>query len=118
MRSGGWAVRRSFALTVISVGALLWGCSGVHLRPESYDWVAGERTAPAAVSAAKAALAEAEIAGAARIGSARYHVAKAKEYLILAERELFERDLAAAEMAAGIARKAAEEAKAIARRRK
>ena len=118
MRTGGGAVRRPFALTLIGVVALLWGCSGVHLRPESYDWVAGERTAPAAVSAAKAVLAEAEIAGAARIDSARYHVAKAKEYLILAERELFERDLAAAEMAAGIARKSAEEAKAIAQRGK
>lgn len=118
MRTGGGAVRRSFALALISVGVLLWGCSGVHLRPESYDWVAGERTAPAAVHAAKAALAEAEQAGAARIGSARYHVAKAKEYLILAERELFERDLAAAEVAAGIARKAAEEAKAISQRGK
>lgn len=118
MRTGGGAIRWPLALTLISVGALLWGCSGIHLRPDSYDWVTGERTAPAAVSAAKVAIAEAEAAGAARIGSARYHVAKAKEYLILAERELFERDLAAAETAAGIARKAAEEAKAIAQRGK
>ena len=118
MRTDYGVVRAPFAIALISVAAMLWGCSGVHLRPESYDWVTGERTAPAAVSAAKAALAEAEIAGAARIGSARYHVAKAKEYLILAERELFERDLAAAEMTAGIARKAAEEAKAIAQRGK
>jgi hypothetical protein len=118
MRSGGCAVRRSFALTVISVGALLWGCSGVHLRPESYDWVTGERTAPAAVSAAKAALAEAQAAGAANFSAARYPMAKAREYILLAEDELSDRDLAAAEMTAGIARKAAEEAKAIAQRGK
>lgn len=118
MRTGGGAVRQPLALILITVGALLWGCSGVHLRPESYDWVAGERTAPAAVNAAKAAVAEAEKAGAARVSAARYPMAKAREYLILAEDELSDRDLAAAEMAAGIAMKAAEEAKTIAKRRK
>jgi hypothetical protein len=45
-------------------------------------------------------------------------MAKAREYIILAEDELSDRDLAAAEMTAGIARKAAEEAKAIAQRGK
>lgn len=118
MRTGGGGVRQALVLLLIGVGALLWGCSVRHLRPESYDWVTGERTAPAAVSAAKVALAEAEHAGAAVIASARYDVAKARAYLRLAERELFERDLAAAEMAAGIARKAAEEAKAVAQRKK
>jgi hypothetical protein len=118
MNISGWAVRKPLALATISVVTVLWGCSGIHLRPESYDWVAGERTAPAAVAAAQTALAEAKAKGAARIEAARYQMATAKEYLALAERELFERDLAAAEVAADIARKAAEEAKAIAQRGK
>ncbi|MBZ0160160.1 hypothetical protein [Candidatus Methylomirabilis sp.] len=118
MRISGRAVRQPLALTVISVVTLLWSCSGVHLRSESYDWVAGERTAPAAVTAAQVALAEAKTKGASNIKAARYQMARAQEYLVLAERELFERDLATAEMAAGIARKAAEEAKAIAQRGK
>lgn len=118
MRTSGVAPRQLLALTVIGVGALLWGCSGVHLRSESYDWVTGERTAPAAVSAAKAAIAEAQAASAANVGATRYQMAKAREYLILAEDELSDRDFAAAETAAGIAVKAAEEAKAIARRGK
>ena len=118
MRTSSVATRQLLALTVIGVGALLWGCSGVHLRPESYDWVTGERTAPAAVDAAKAAIAEAQAAGTANVSAARYPMAKAKEYLILAEDELSDRDFAAAETAAGIARQAAEEAKAIAHRGK
>jgi hypothetical protein len=118
MRTSGKAARQLFALTVVSLGALLWGCSGVHLRPESYDWVTGERTAPAAVRAAKAAMAEAQAAGAANASAARYPMAKAREYLILAEDELSDRDFAAAETAAGIAMRAVEEAKAIAQRGK
>ncbi|MDE2179385.1 MAG: hypothetical protein KGJ40_00850 [candidate division NC10 bacterium] len=118
MRIIGGAVRQLLALTLIGVGAVVWGCSGVHLRSESYDWVTGERTAPAAVSAAKAAIAEAQAAGAAHVGAARYPMAQAREYLILAEDELSDRDFAAAEAAAGIAMKAAEEAKTIAHRGK
>lgn len=118
MKTSSGATRRYLALALISVATLLWGCSQVHLRPASYDWVTGERTAPAAVKAAKAALAEAQAAGATNVSAARYPMAKAKEYIILAEDELSDRDLAAAEMAAGIARKAAEEAKAIAQRSK
>jgi hypothetical protein len=118
MRNSGRAIRRLPALTVIGVVALLWGCSGIHLRPESYDWVTGERTAPAAVRAAQAAIAEAETAGAANVGAARYPLAKAREYILLAEDELSDRDLAAAETAAGIAKAAAEDAKAIAQRGK
>ena len=118
MRTSGGAARQLLALALISVGALLWGCSGVHLRPDSYDWVAGERTAPAAVRAARAAIAEAQAAGAANGDAARYAMAKARDYMRLAEDELSDRDLAAAEMTAGIARKAAEEAKTIAQRGK
>ncbi len=116
MRTSGGVVRVSFGIALISLTAMLWGCSGVHLRPDYYDWVTGERTAPAAVKAAKAALAEAQAADAAKIGAARYPMAKAREYIILAEHELSDRDFAAAETAAGIAKKAAEEAKAIAQR--
>lgn len=116
MRTDWEVVRVSFAVALISMAAMLWGCSGVHLRPDYYDWVSGERTAPAAVKAAKAALAEAEATGAGSITTARYPMATAKEYLIIAEHELSERDLAAAEFSAGIAKKAAEEAKAIAQR--
>lgn len=116
MTIGGWAVRQPLALILVSAAMLLSSCSGVHLRSESYDWVAGERTAPAAVDAAQAALADATVAGALNNRAARYQMAKAKEYLTLAKRELFERDLATAEMAAGIARQAAEEARAIAQR--
>ncbi len=43
-------------------------------------------------------------------------MAKAKEYIAIAEEEIGERDLAAGEVSAGIARKAAEDAKAIAQR--
>jgi hypothetical protein len=118
MRTGGGVIRQPLALILISVGMLLWGCSGVHLRPESYDWVVGERTAPVAVSTAKAAIAEAQAAGAAHVSAARYPMAKARAYLMLAEDELSDRDLAAAETAAGIARQSAEEAKAIAQRKK
>ncbi len=116
MRTDGGGVRVSFAIALISVASMLWGCSGVHLRPDSYDWVTGERTAPAALKAAKKALAEAQAAGAANVSAARYPLAKAKEYIAVAEDELSERDLAAGEMSAGIAKKAAEEAKAIAQR--
>jgi hypothetical protein len=118
MRDSGRAIRRLPALTVIGVAALLLGCSGIHLRPESYDWVTGERTAPAAVRAAHAAIAEAETAGAANVSAARYPLAKAREYILLAEDELSDRDLAAAETAAGIAKAAADEAKVIAQRGK
>ena len=114
MRTDGGRVRVSYAIAIIGAVALLWGCSGVHLRPDRYDWVTGERTAPAAVKAAKAALAEAEAAGAGTVSTARYPMARAKEYLIIAENELSERDLAAAEFSAGIAKKAAEDARAIA----
>lgn len=114
MRSSGGAARQLLMLALISVGALLWGCSRVHLRPVSYDWVTGERTAPAAVRAAKATLAEAQAAGAANVDAARYPMAKAREYILLAEDELSDRDFAAAETTAEIARKAAEEAKTIA----
>jgi len=116
MRTDSGRVRVSFAIALISVAAMLWGCSGVHLRPDGYDWVSGERTAPAAVKAAKNALAEAQAAGAANINAARYPMAKAKEYLAIAEDEVSERDFAAGEFSAGIAKKAAEEAKAIAQR--
>jgi hypothetical protein len=112
------SVRVTFAIALISAMAMLWGCSGVHLRPESYDWVSGERTAPAALAGAKKALADAQAAGAGNIGEARYPMAKAKEYIAIAVHELSDRDFAAAEMSAGIARKAAEEAKAIAERGK
>ncbi len=118
MRTISGATRQLVTLTLISGVALVWGCSGIHLRPESYDWVTGERTAPAAVRAAKAAMAEAQAAGAANLGASRYSMAKAREYILLAEDELSDRDLAAAETAAEIARQAAEEAKAIAQRRK
>ena len=114
MRIDGGRVRVSLARALIGATALLWGCSGVHLRPEGYDWVSGQRTAPAAVKTAKAALAEAQAAGAGNIDAARYPMAKAKEYLILADHELSEGDTAAAEVSAGIAKKAAEEAKSIA----
>jgi phosphopantothenate synthetase len=113
----GGAARQLLALIAISGGVVLWGCSGIHLRPESYDWVAGEQTAPAAVREAKAAIAEAHAAGAANVSTARYPMAKAREYILLAEDQLSDRDLAAAEITAGIAKKAAEEAKAIAQRR-
>ena len=116
MRTDGERVRVSFAIALISAVAMLWGCSGVHLRPDNYDWVSGERTAPAAVKAARKALAEAQAAGAANINAARYPMAKAKEYLAIAQEEVSERDFAAGEFSAGIARKAAEEAKAIAQR--
>jgi len=116
MRTFGGVARRSFVIVLTGVGALFWGCSGAHLRPDSYDWVTGERSAPAAVSAAKVAIAEARAAGAAHASAARYPMAKAGEYLILAEDELSDRDFAAAETAAEIARHAAEEAKAIAQR--
>jgi len=116
MRTEGGVVRLSLAIAVMSLAAMLWGCSGVHLRLEPYDWVSGERTAPAAVKAAKKAFAEAQAAGAGKIDAARYPMAKAKEYIVLADDELSERDFASAEMSAGIARKAAEEAKAIAQR--
>lgn len=102
-RTSGGAVRRLFALALISGVTLAWGCSGVHLRSESYDWVAGEQTAPAAVRAAKAAITEAQAAGAARLSAARYSMAKAREYILLAEDELSDRDLAAAEASAEIA---------------
>jgi hypothetical protein len=102
---------------MMGVGALVWGCSwGVHLWPDRYDWVTGERTAPAAVQAARAALAGAKAAGAERVAAARYPLAKAAEYLQIAETELAWRDFAAAETSAGIAKKAAEEATAIAQR--
>lgn len=117
MGARGGVVRQLLALIVISGGVVLWGCSGIHLRPESYDWVAGEQTAPAAVRAAKAAIAEAHAAGAANVSTARYPMAKARAYILLAEDELSDRDLAAAETAAEIARQAAEEAKTIAQRR-
>jgi len=116
MRTGGGVVRVSFAIASISVAAMLWGCSGVHLRPDYYDWVSGERTAPAALRAAKNALAGALAAGAANVNAARYPLAKAKEYIAIAEEEVSERDFAAGEMSAGIAKKAAEEANAIAQR--
>ncbi len=116
MRADGRVVRVSFAIALIGVAATLWGCSGVHLRPDYYDWVTGERTAPAALRAAKNALAEAQAAGAANVSAARYPLAKAKEYIAIAEDEVSERDFAAGEMSAGIAKKAAEEAKAIAQR--
>lgn len=116
MGTNGKGVRVSFAIAVMSAVAMLWGCTGVHLRPDYYDWVSGERTAPAALKAAKQALAEAQAAGAASIDAARYPMAKAKEYIAIAEEEIGERDLAAGEMSAGIARKAAEDAKAIAQR--
>ena len=114
MRIDGGRDRVSLATALIAAAALLWGCSGVHLRPEGYDWVTGQRTAPAAVKAAKTALAEAQAAGAGDVEAARYPMAKAKEYLILADHELSEGDTAAAEMSAGIAKKAAEDAKSIA----
>ncbi len=114
MGTNGGRVRVSCAIALIGAAALLTGCSGAHLRPDRYDWVTGERSAPAAVKAAKAALAEAEAAGAGSITAARYPMARAKEYLIIAENELWERDLAAAEVSAGIAKKAAQDAKAIA----
>ncbi|CBE69611.1 protein of unknown function [Candidatus Methylomirabilis oxygeniifera] len=117
MGARGGVARQLLALIVISGGVVLWGCSGIHLRSESYDWVTGERTAPASVMAAKAAVAEAQAAGAANLSAARYSMAKAREYILLAEDELLDRDLAAAETAAKIARQAAEEAKAIAQRR-
>lgn len=118
MRIGGRTARRSLALTVIGGAVVLWGCSGIHLRPESYDWVVGERTAPAAVKAARAAIAEAEAVGATHQAAAQYSMAKAREYIFLAEDELSDRDFAAAETAAGIALAAAEEAKAMAQRGK
>ena len=118
MRTSGGAARQLLALALISVGALLWGCSGVHLRPDSYDWVAGERTAPAAVRAARGAIAEAQAAGAANVSAARYPMAKAREYILLAEDELSDRDFAAAETTAGMATRAAEEAKALAQQGK
>ena len=114
MRIDGGRVWAPFAIALIGTAALLWGCSGVHLRPEGYDWVTGQRTAPAAVKAAKTAAAEAQAAGAGNVDAARYPMAKAKEYLILAEHELSEGDTAAAEVSAGIAKKAAEDAKSIA----
>lgn len=116
MRTGGGVVRVSFAIALLSATAMLWGCTGVHLRPDGYDWVTGERSAPAALKAAKAALAEAQAAGAANVNAVRYQMAKAKEYISLAEHELSDRDFAACEVSAGIARKAAEEAKAIVQR--
>lgn len=117
MRKHRGRVRVSFAIVVMSIAATTWSCSwGVHLWPERYDWVTGERAAPAAVKAAKTALAEAKAAGAENVKTARYPLAKAKEYLIIAEHELAGRDYAAAETTAGIAKKAAEEAKAIAQR--
>jgi hypothetical protein len=116
MGTSGGAIRQLLALTLISGVALLWGCSGIHLRSESYDWVTGERTAPATVRAAKAAIAEAQAAGAANVSAARYPMAKAEKYILLAEDELSDRDFAAAETAAEIARQAAEEAKVIAQR--
>ena len=114
MRDDGALLSVRLAIALVSTAALLWGCSGVHLRPEGYDWVTGQRTAPAAVKAAKTALAEAQAAGAGSIDAARYPMAKAKEYLILADHELSEGDTAAAEVSAGIAKKAAENAKSIA----
>ena len=114
MRTDGGGVRVPFGIAMVCAAALLWGCSGVHLRPDGYDWVTGQRTAPAAVKAARTALAEAQAAGAGNINAARYPMAKAKEYLILADHELAEGDTAAAEVSAGIAKKAAEEAKSIA----
>jgi hypothetical protein len=78
--------------------------------------VTGERTAPGAVKAAKAAVDQAKAAGAENVKAARYQFAKAKEYLTIAQHELAGRDYAAAETTAGIAKKAAEEAKAIAQR--
>jgi len=114
MRTDRQKSRVLLGVAVIGTAALLWSCSGVHLRPEGYDWVSGQRTAPAAVKTAKAALAEAQAAGAGNIKTARYPMAKAKEYLILAEHELSEGDTAAAEVSAGIAKKAAEDAKSIA----
>jgi hypothetical protein len=114
MRTDRRKSRVLLGVAVIGTAALRWGCSGVHLRPEGYDWVSGQRTSPAAVKAAKAALAEAQAAGAGNIKAARYPMAKAKEYLILAENELSEGDTAAAEVSAGIAKKAAEDAKSIA----
>lgn len=116
MRTDGAVVRVPLAIALISVMVILWGCSGVHLRPDGYDWVTGERSAPAALKAAKQALAEAQGAGAANVDAARYPMAKAKEYIALAENEISERDFAAGEMSAGIARKAADEAKAIVQR--
>ena len=116
MRTDGGRVRVSFAIALIGAVAMLWVCTGVHLRPDGYDWVSGERTAPAALKAAKTALAEAQAAGAANISAARYPMAKAKEYIAIAEEEVAERDFAAGEFSAGIARKAADEAKAIAQR--
>lgn len=110
-------LRVSFAIVLLGAAAMMWGCSwGVHLWPERYDWVTGERVAPTAVKAAKTALAEAKAAGAENVKAARYPFAKAKEYVIIAEHELAGRDYAAAETTAGIAKKAAEEAKAIAQR--
>ena len=116
MGTSGKVVRVSFAIALMSAVAMLWGCTGVHLRQDGYDWVSGERTAPAALKAAKKALAEAQAAGAASVDAARYPMAKAKEYIAIAEEEIGERDLAAGEFSAGIARKAAEDAKAIAQR--
>lgn len=117
MRRNRSPVRVSFAIVLMSAAATVWGCSwGVHLWPERYDWVTGERTAPAAVKAAKTALADAKAAGAEKVSAARYPLAKAKEYILIAEHELSGRDYAAAETTAGIAKKAAEEAKAIAQR--
>ncbi|HZY30851.1 MAG TPA: hypothetical protein VFF86_04330 [Candidatus Methylomirabilis sp.] len=117
MRKRRGGVRVSFAIVLIGSAATMWSCSwGVHLWPDRYDWVTGERTAPAALKAAKTALAEAKAAGAENVKAARYPFARAKEYLIIAEHELAGRDYAAAETTAGIAKKAAEEAKAIAQR--
>jgi hypothetical protein len=114
MITDSWKTRTSFAIALLSAATVLWSCTGVHLRPERYDWVTGRQTGPAAVKAAKTALAEAKTAGADKVGAARYPIAKAKEYIILAEHELSDGDFAAAEVSAGIAKKAAEEAKAIA----
>ena len=118
MRIGRSRIRVSFTIVLMFTAATALGCGswGVHLWPESYDWVTGERAAPAAVKAAKTAVADAEKAGAGKVTAARYQFARAKEYLMIAEHELAGRDYAAAETTAGIAKKAAEEAKAIAQR--
>ncbi len=117
MRINRCKIRVSFAIVLMCAAATVWGCSwGVHLWPQPYDWVAGERTAPSAVKAAKAAVADADAAGAGKVNAARYQFARAKEYLAIAQHELAGRDYAAAETTAGIAKKAAEEAKAIAQR--